>query len=182
MSRKFLILTSGVLLAVMSMQTAHAGWEEFHHRCVLDFHRNSAWPQPWINHDRIASCHIFDLMRQNGWCQQSTLTAFHFDPNTDELTEAGRMKVQQILLQHPQEFRTLFVVTGNDEKSTANRVDSVQNAAALFTIDGTLPEIRRVYIPPRGWPAEDIATINTQFQNSMPAPRLPQMNGAMTTN
>jgi len=182
MSRRILFLACGLMLTAISVQTVDAGWREFHRRSVLDYQRNKAWPQPWVHTDRMATCQIFDLMAQNGWCQQSTLTTHHFHPTTQQLTEAGRMKVHQILKQHPPSFRTMFVVTSADERTTATRMDSVQTVAAAMLTDGSLPEIQRVNIPPRGWPAEEINLINAKFQQTIPSPRLPTITGSATTS
>ena len=182
MTRKYLLSLCGMALAVSAVcPTAHAGWREFHYRSMLDFHRNNVWPQPFVQQDRLATCQMFELMRQNGWCQRSTLTEFYFHPTTNQLTEAGRMKVQEILVQHPQPFRTLFVVTGKDERTTAARIDSVQQLANLVVSDGSLPAIRRVHIPPRGWPAEDINAISVQYRNTIPPPRIKTQEGSVTT-
>jgi predicted oxidoreductase len=112
-------------------------------------------------------------MAQNGWCQQSTLTDFHFDKATQQLTEAGRLKVAQVMTQHPQPFRTMFVVMANSERETAVRLDSVQQTAALVATDGVLPQIHRVAIPPRGWSADEINAIGKKRQETIPTPRLP---------
>ena len=123
---------------------------------------------------------MFDLQAQNGWSQQSTLTAFHFHPETQKLTESGANKVRAILTQHPESFRTIFVVTGLDEQQTASRIDSVQQIATHMT-NGALPQIRRVAITPRGWPADEVDTIAVRHQESMPIPRIPKFDGSVTT-
>ncbi len=174
MSLRLTILLNSLLLAMICGSVGNAaGWQDCHYRSKLNWHRSNVWPQPWVQADRLATCHIFDLMAQNGWCQQSTLTAFHFDPASQQLTEAGRMKVRQILTQHPENFRTVFVVMGKDEKETVTRLDSVQQSASLMIADGTLPDIRRVAVPPRGWPADEVNAIGRRFQDTIPAPRLP---------
>ena len=162
MSRRQIVIACALVVTALSAVPADAGWREFHYRTMLDWHRNNAWPQPWVHVDRLATCRIFDLQAQNGWCQQSTLTAFHFNMETNELTEAGRNKVRQIMTQHPESFRTLFVVMGKSEEQTATRVDSVQQTAVTIS-DGALPQIRRVAIPPRGWPAEDVDAITNRY-------------------
>ena len=167
------ILLCGLALSTLMGSTVNAGWHEFQQRAHLDWHRNNVWPQPWTRTDRLATCRIFDLMAQNGWCQQSTLTDFHFDKATQQLTEAGRLKVAQVMTQHPQPFRTMFVVMANSERETAVRLDSVQQTAALVATDGVLPQIHRVAIPPRGWSADEINAIGKKRQETIPTPRLP---------
>ena len=113
-------------------------------------------------------------MAQNGWCQRSTLTDFHFHKATQQLTEAGRLKVAQVMTNHPQQFRTMFVVMANTEKETAARMDSVQQIAAQVTTDGVLPQIHRVAISPRGWSAQEINAIGKKRDETIPTPRLPE--------
>ncbi len=182
MSRRLILVALALTATVVNIPEANGGWKEFKHQVALVWHRNNAWPQPWVNVDRMATCRIFDLQAQNGWCQQSTLTSFHFNPDTHELTEAGRNRVRQILTQHPTNFRTLFVVMGEDEKTTVGRVDSVQQVAMNVAGDGALPDIRRVAIAPRGWPADEVNTIALRLQESMPVPRIQKSNTSLTTN
>ena len=153
----------------VSVQAGHA---ERRARNRLDFQRNLAWPQPFITRDRLASCSFFDLMAENGWSKQSTLTPFHFDAKSQQLTEVGKAKVRQILTQQPERFRTLFVSSGQDDRQTAQRLSAVQRAASDVLPQGSLPDVRQVAIPPRGWPAEYTNSINKKFTDTIPTPRL----------
>ena len=181
MSRRITLIACLLATCVLSAMPAQAGWREFHYRTMLDWHRNNVWPQPWVHMDRLATCRMFDLQAQNGWAQQSTLSSFHFDHESHQLTESGRNKVRTILTQHPEAFRTIFVVMGQNEEHTVARLDSVQQVATTMT-NGSLPQIRRVAVPPRGWPAEEIDTITTRRLESMPVPRIDKVNGSATTN
>lgn len=162
------------MLAITAIATCdvQAGHHERRARNRLDFQRNLAWPQPFITRDRLSSCSFFDLMAENGWSQQSTLTPFHFDAKSQQLTEVGKAKVRQILTEQPDKFRTLFVSAGKDDRQTAKRVSAVQQAASDVLPQGSLPEVRQVAIPPRGWPAEYTNSINKKFTDTMPNPRL----------
>ena len=183
MSRRLIIVACflGLGFSALSATPAQAGWREFHYRTMLDWHRNNVWPQPWLHIDRLATCRIFDIQAQNGWAQQSTLTSFHFNPDTHKLTESGRNKVRTIMMQHPEAFRTIFVVMGPSEENTVARLDSVQQIASDTSM-GALPQIRRVAVPPRGWPAEEIDNITTRRLESAPVPRIEKTNGSLTTS
>jgi len=162
------------ILAITAIATCNveAGHSERRARHRLDFQRNLAWPQPFITRDRLASCSFFDLMAENGWSQQSTLTPFHFDSKSQKLTEVGQAKVRQILTQQPEQFRTLFVSSGQDNRQTAQRLAAVQQAASQVMPEGALPDVRQVAIPPRGWPAEYTNSVNKKYTDSIPEPRL----------
>ncbi len=167
------------LLAFCCVPQAQGGWHEFWQRVRLDWHRNNAWPQPFVAHDRLASCSPFVTQAENGWYAASTLSDLHFDPETQLLTEAGELKVRQIVTQHPDEHRTVFVVTGHSVKDTDKRTDSVQQAITRIVPDGELPDVRHVQIAPRAWPAEEINAVDRAYRQSRPAPRLPE--GAATS-
>ena len=70
-------------------------------------------------------------------CQQCTLTGFHFDPSTDQLTEAGRLKIQSILFEHPEQFRKIYVVRGYREEQSEKRVASVRETLTRVVEDGS---------------------------------------------
>lgn len=172
MSLKTFIAVGMLAITAIATCDVQAGHHERRARNRLDFQRNLAWPQPFITPDRLSSCRFFDLMAENGWSQQSTLTPFHFDSKSQQLTEVGKAKVRQILTQQPEKFRTLFVSSGKDDRVTAQRVSAVQQAAADVLPQGSLPEVQQVATPPRGWPAEYTNSINRKFTETLPTPRL----------
>ena len=174
--RRSIILTC--LVAFCCVSQSRAGWHEFCQRVQLDWHRNNAWPQPFIAHDRIAACSPFVTQAENGWYAASTLSDLNFDFETQMLTEAGELKVRQIVTQHPENYRTVFVVKGHTQRDTEKRTDSVQQTVARIIPDGTLPEVRRVHISPRPWAAEEINAVERAYRSSRPAPRLPPGSGA----
>lgn len=164
-------LLATTMVAGFSMP-AHAGWHSFYERMRLDWHRNNAWPQPFVNQDRVAVCAPFAAMTQNGWAVQSTLTSDHFDPRTHRLTDAGELKVRDIITQHPEMYRTVFVVEGRSQDITERRTDSVQQTIASMITNGPLPPVQHVSIEPYGRPAQEIKAITDSYRDSMPDPRL----------
>ena len=172
MSFKTIIAIALLAASAVSTCDAQSRHQARRARNRLDFQRNLAWPQPFITRDRLASCSFFDLMAENGWSQQSTLTPFHFDAKSQQLTEVGKAKVRQILTQQPEKFRTLFVSAGEDNRISAQRVAAVQQAASEVLPVGSLPDVRQVAIPPRGLPAEYSNSISKKFAETLPTPRL----------
>jgi hypothetical protein len=110
---------------------------------------------------------------ENGWYAASTLSDLHFDSETQTLTEAGELRVRQIVTQHPEQHRAVFIVKGHNKRDTDKRTDSVQQAVARIVPDGPLPDVRHVHIGPRPWPAEEINAVDRAYRESRPQPRLP---------
>lgn len=167
-----LLMLSALLCAFVPVD-AEAGWCEFHQRCRLDYYRNNLWPQPFVNVDRISTCSPFVAMAQNGWYQQSTLSNFHFHPTTHQLTEAGNLKVRHIVTNHPEAYRTVFVLQALSEANTLARVDSVQQTVAQYTRGQGMPEVRMVSVDPPGVAADEVDAVNRLHRETMLAPRLP---------
>jgi hypothetical protein len=177
MHRLILIACLTVVFGSVS-QSAQAGWYEFWHRVHLDWKRNNAWPEPFVRADRRAYFEPFELMNAKGWLRQNTIGNHHFNPDTNQLTEAGQLKVRWILSTAPPEHRIIVLVRGHSQEVTATRMDSVQQTATNFVPEGPLPEVRVTGIEARGWPARDIDAIGRKAQASMPAPILPAADGS----
>ena len=169
----FVVSLMAATLVPGTLALAGGGFHSFCERSRLDWHRNHAWPQPFIAQDRMAICNPFQTMAVKGWWRQNTLTSYHFHPETHELTEAGRLKVRDIVIASPESQRTVFVVNGFSDQATSIRTDSVQQTIAGFVNTGAMPEVRHLVREPRAWTAEEINLINRSYSSTMPSPRLP---------
>lgn len=179
------LLVVGLTLLAMSvswLESASGGemLRRYWCRWKALYRTNEIWPEPWLQPDRIAARAPFDVMVAQGWQEQNTLTDDHFMPNSAELSETGRLKVADILINSPPQFRTIFIERTFEGPSTAARMKAVQQFAAR-----RLPEageiavsetIRRRY----GTSGEYTDTVLRQFQESQPVPRLPANSGATT--
>lgn len=172
-SRFSVCLLLVVVFAGTNLPEAQGGWNEFVHRSLLDWHRNNAWPQPFVQADRLASCAPFVTMMQNGLCGEFTLGDYHFNPNTQGLTEAGQLKVLDIIRRQPNGSGRVFVVRGDDEQTSAIRLDSVQQSLARYIPKDSLPEVRFTKYAPRGVPASYIDAIQRKADATTQDPRLP---------
>jgi hypothetical protein len=166
------------VVAILAIVTLHCSvasgdWKQFKQRCKLDWQRNQAWPNPFVAQDRLAACSPFVTMTVNGWRDQCTLSNFHFDPESQQLTEVGRLRVQQILREHPEMYRNVFVVRGTTPEATTARVDSAQQFVNNLAGQETGSEVRLVELEPRGVTADDVQMISSKLKSSMPDPRLP---------
>ena len=161
--------------------TAQADWihdkaKDGYHSVKRDFYRNNAWPEPFIWPDRQATLAPFGVMIHNGWRMQNTLGPYHFREGTNELTEAGQLKVMWILTEAPAQHRTIFVERGQTAEATARRIRTVQNTVVRLAPEAP-PAVFETIIPARGWPADQVDATNRQYLNTVPSPRLPAATG-----
>jgi hypothetical protein len=156
-------------------QTWGDKWDKFWHRTKVDWHRNNAWPEPFISADRAAAREPFCIQTDNGWKMQNTVGSFLFDDN-HQLNRAGELLVKWIVTQAPQHRRAVFVLKADTADQTAARVASVNAAVAKYA-GPSVPPVMVTDTEPVGWSGAYIDAIAQQFQSTIPAPRLPNNSG-----
>ena len=156
---------------------AQADGEQYWSRVKLDKQRMQCWPEPFAHADRKAQSAIFGAMVHNGWRRQTTLGEHHFHPDSHELTESGRLKLQWVMSKVPVQRRIVYVLQGYEEETTAARLDSVQQSLAQVVAQGELPQVIRTHLPPVGTPADIIDLTYRKLGESVPDPRLPPASG-----
>lgn len=177
------ILWPALAVAISAVSLAGATEiKQFYYRCKQDFHRNVAWPEPFIWPDRAAVRAPFCVMVHNGWRMQNTLGAHHFREGTNELTEAGKLKVLWIVTEAPAANRSIYVERAATPELTSSRVLNVQTIAAGLAMEGVSPPVFETGIPARGWPADQIDATTRAFTDSTPAPRLPERSSSTSSN
>ncbi|MEZ6099488.1 MAG: hypothetical protein R3E01_10990 [Pirellulaceae bacterium] len=142
------------------------------HRWQIDFWRNNVWPNPFVLQDRITVCAPFTAMTTAGWMRQNTISHLHFNPETQQLTETGRLKVRSILTQGPEDSRDIYIVKGQDAEQTEIRMTSVRDAAVHFLPAGGVPNVTAIDREYRAWNADEVDAIARKQKQSIPAPRL----------
>ncbi len=144
--------------------------EPFMHK----YHRAHYWPYPYICDDRSAVRQVCDQQTTNGWANYTTLYDFHFDAETQELNQAGRMKLQWITRYCPAKYRLAYVAIGMSEQDSEIRLANVQAAAAAMAF-GDLCEVPvslRI-AQSVGTPADEVFLIRGSYLLSTPVPRIP---------
>ena len=144
-----------------------------------DVKRRQCWPEPFVGPDRATVRSPFAIQVANGWRRQNMLGEFHFEPGSEQLTEAGRLKVRWILTACPQQHRLIYVHIGQTDAETSTRIATVQKLAAQIT-PNNVPPVMSTSIADDGWPADEVELIGRKFQATMPAPRLPSSNDDMS--
>ncbi|MCE5267682.1 MAG: hypothetical protein LLG00_07335 [Planctomycetaceae bacterium] len=142
---------------------------------VRDIKRRQCWPDPFQTADRAAVRAPFCAMVANGWRRQNLLSDLHFQPQTGQLTEAGRLKVQWILTACPEQHRAIYVHIAGTRDETSARLAAVQQWASQFAGDETspTPPVTITSVSDQGWPAERVDAIGRRMISSTPIPRLP---------
>ena len=179
----------GLMSAVMLIVAIHSGsasadwqsmkakWNCFWDRVCLDWHRNNAWPDPFIQVDRQATRAPIELMVDDGWQLENTIPDELFNPETQELTRAGKMKVRTTLTEMPMKRRMVFVQRGKTDEITETRLRSVEKAATEIMGTAGPGMVALTDMVPRGGSGGYYQRIKTQYENSTPEPRLPAMSG-----
>ena len=172
-----LILSGLTISLALSAGTASAGWNEFWYRSKVDWHRNNAWPEPFVTADRHLAREPFLIMADNGWKMQNTIGTFLFDTETNRLNRAGELKVKWIVTQAVPHRRAVFVLRGDTAEATAARMESVQVAVSKFVPEGGLPPVNITDTEPDGTSGEYLDAVNRAIQSTIPSPRLPAVEG-----
>jgi hypothetical protein len=152
------------------------GFNRFWHRCCVDFHRNTAWPEPFLTADKAAVRTPWCIQTDNGWKAQNTVGSYLFDRDTQRVNEAGDLHVKWILTQAPAHRRAVFVLKADTAEATNARVQSVQASVEKYASGCVVPVLLTDTEPP-GWSAAYIDAITQQYSATIPAPRLPSRQG-----
>ena len=140
--------------------------------------RNTLWPMPFRSEDSIAVTNIFDVQRNNGWRLYNTLGTPMYNPETNQLTDAGRAHLKWILTYAPQNRRVIFVLKSDDAAKTAQRVESTQLAVSELVPVGNLPAIYLTEIESSGSSGVYQTAVNRAMVGSVPNPRLTASGGS----
>jgi hypothetical protein len=144
---------------------------EFFSSVARDFKRRNCWPEPFVEADRAAVRQVLAVQVSAGWERQNLLSEFHFMPGGNELTEAGRMRVQWILDEVPEPYRQVYVHRAGTAEETAMRMQAVQRLVAQSPYAGNVPVLETTRTDD-GWPADRIDALNHKAADAAVAPKL----------
>lgn len=147
---------------------------------VHQYHTAHYWPDPYRWRDRDDVRSVIALQRDNGWTVATTLYDQHFDSETNEINEAGRMHLRWILIHAPLEQRTAWVQGGFTEQISQVRLQSVQAEAVAMCGPNHAPVLLRV-TQPYGRSASEVDLINRTYLSTIPKPRVPFHSQTGTT-
>lgn len=150
--------------------------------CEAAFYENHVWPRQYSGPARRGICHAAEMMTVNGWRRHNLLGKHHFEPNGEQLNEAGRLKTEWILTQAPPSRRTVYVQRSASPDQTAGRIDAVQQFAAEMPQSGGGADVQETHVRDDGYPAGAVDAVFTGFQASRPAPALPSAGGESSSS
>jgi len=147
--------------------------ENWWQRWKRDYHRNQCWPEPFIAGDRQAVKVPFEIMADNAWQRQLLLSDYHFIDGTTELNDAGKHKLLWIVMRAPAQRKKVYVETLPNEKTTNERIASVQKALVRLAPNYPGIPVSGVNLGPGDWSGEAADTVQRNTAKTMPDPRLP---------
>lgn len=136
------------------------------------YHTAHYWPDPYRWNDRSSVRAHLESARGAGWMTATTLYEQHFDPNTNELNEAGRMHIRWIMLHVPANRRATWVQAGDTAQVSQARLASVQ-VAANRVFGNDCPAVMLRVCEPYGASAQEVDLVRRAYLSSWPVPRLP---------
>lgn len=141
-------------------------------KIIHRYYYSHYWPHPHDCRDRAVVYTYTRTQESRGWADATTLYDYHFNPDTQELTDAGALHLRMIMEDTPSQYRRAFVQTSLNSGVNEARVASVQNAVAHLSGGvGNVPvELRNTRAFGRS--ASEIELLNKAIITSAPQPRI----------
>jgi len=136
------------------------------------FHGAHYWPYPYNYQDRYAVREILRRQTDNGWVLATTLYDYYFDPDTQELTKSGRLRLKWILENAPARHRIVFVQAADKQEASQIRLASVKTHIAQLVGNDSMPPVMLRVTSPLGRPAEEVRNIRDAALKNQPEPRI----------
>jgi hypothetical protein len=159
-------------------QQPESCWQRF----KRDYHRNFAWPEPFIAGDRAAVNVPFQIMADNAWERQNLMADYHFVEGTSDLNSAGLYRLRWIATKAPVQRRVVFVERATSDATTIGRITAVQNALLAMNPHGPMLPVYESRLGPGDWSGEQAATTVRNMEKTSPDPRLPKANPTAISN
>jgi hypothetical protein len=135
------------------------------------FHTAHYWPHPYNCQDRGDYHSLLAAQTGAGWELATTLHDYHFDGDTQQLTDAGRSQLAYILNSVPAQYRTVYVSQGVTQEMGALRAANAEKFLRESGSPSIPPVITKVETF-AGRPANEIDRLRQLELYSIPRPRL----------
>jgi len=157
---------------------SHGACCHWHGSDCMVYHENVMWPSRFIPPARRGVYAAMNRMVHNGWRRQNLLGDYHFDKQSGELTTAGKLKVQWILSQAPQNRRNIYVQRGANELHTARRTDSVRLFTSMMSPSVGTVDVNETHLVAEGRPAGTVDATFVGYESNRLPPVLPYEGGS----
>lgn len=181
-------LTSALLVLVSLCTVAQAqhhrgGCEPtLRHMYRAGYDANVHWPKIYIPPARQSVCAAYQAVINNGWRRQNLLGDYHFKPETNELTSAGKLKLNWILTQAPVQHRNVFVQRGTEEVDTTARLSAVHEFAGTLSPAVGQVDVNDTHIVAEGHPASSVDSVFVGYEANRLPPVLPAATSSAGTS
>ncbi|MGI9427958.1 MAG: hypothetical protein ACR2NM_04830, partial [Bythopirellula sp.] len=122
-------------------------------------------------------CQTYNAMINNGWRRQNLLGNYHFNEQTNELTDAGKLKVNWILSQAPLQRRSVFVQRAGEEVTTTARIAAVHDYAGNMSPSVGQVDVNDTHIVAEGHAASSVDNVFVGYEANRLPPVLPDPSG-----
>ena len=164
---------TAVTASVTSADRAAADWDQFWHSVHIGYHRNNAWPHPFLEVAAAQTRAPFEVMKHNGWRLHNTIGHELFREGDGLLTPAGRGQLEWIATQAPVDRRVVYVLRGRSAKETDARMASVRQTLDTMHTAGPPPQVMITDVVPASASGAWATQINRTWLSSLPEPKLP---------
>jgi hypothetical protein len=138
---------------------------------VHAYHTAHYWPFPYNCQDRADVQNLLEAQSSAGWALATTLHDYHFDTDTQELTDAAQTQLLWTLNSVPPQYRTVYVSQGTTTAMGQLRVSQTEKFLRE-TGETNIPPIVMKYEMFNGRPANEVDRLRTLELQSIPRPRL----------
>lgn len=138
---------------------------------VQAYHSAHYWPHPYNCQDRADVNNLLEAQSGAGWAQATTLHDYHFDEDTQQLTDAGRSHLIWVMNSVPMQFRTVYVSQGTTAEMGQLRVTTAEKFMQETGATNIPPVVAKFELF-NGRPANEVDRLRTLELQSIPRPRL----------
>lgn len=135
------------------------------------YHYAHYWPYPHNCEDEAWTRNILELQSAAGWVTQTTLHDYHFNADTQQLTDGGRTHLLWISQSAPAQHRAVYVSQGSSAETARSRVETIEQYYRDMGIQNPPAVLARAdqFL---GRPAEEVDQLRRLELQTMPRPRL----------
>ena len=135
------------------------------------YHYSHYWPYPHNLEDQSSVRQLLDNQSASGWVGATTLHDYHFNSETQQLTDGGRSQLLWVAQSVPAQHRTVYIAMG---ESTDIGQSRVRLAEQFYRESGVMnpPTILARPDTFEGRPAVEVDRIRQLELQSIPRPRL----------
>lgn len=138
---------------------------------VHQYHTAHYWPFPYNCQDKEDVENLLQAQASAGWVSATTLHDYHFDADTQKLTDAGRTHLLWVLNSVPVQYRTVYVSQGTTQEVGQLRLAQAEEFFRELGATNAPPLVLR-YEVFNGRQANEVDRIRTLELQSIPRPRL----------